>query len=75
MQRAAEGNPRLLETFQRLPYRIADVEADAGAAKVSLAVPPDISAHLIERMKHAALEQALRQTKRHRGIIGPLARL
>ena len=53
--------------------RAADVEARAGAAQVSLPVPAHISLKLVDRIEAAPLNQALRQTERHRRVVRPLA--
>ena len=56
-------------------YGIADIKALAGRRKISLVRPTDVAPHLIRSIESAALDQARRQTKRHRRVIGPLPRI
>lgn len=60
-----------LESLQRRPSRVPDVEAPPRARPLSLAVPPHIPLQLIQRIEPRPLHQALAETQRHRRVVGP----
>ena len=59
---------------QRAGHGIADVEAGAGAAQVTVLRPPAVPIHLIGGIEATSLDKTRGQTERHRCVVGPLAR-
>ena len=72
MRRPRARIAEALEVAQRLTNRVPDVEAPAGAGEVTLAPPPHVTLHLVARVESVALDEALGQAERHRGVVGPL---
>ena len=73
--RIGAAAPRLaaaLEAQQSVTDRVADVEAGAGAAVMSVAKPADVALQLVDGIEAVPLEQALRQAQCHGGVVGPL---
>ena len=63
-----------LELLERRPRRIADVEAITGAAPEAVTVPAGVSLDLVVGIEPLTPNEAVCQTKRQRGVVGPLAR-
>jgi len=63
------------ELRERSLHCASDVEHATVAAKVAMLGPLRVSLQLVNGIEPAFLHQTLRQAKRHRGIVSPLAGL
>src|SRR5690349_423599 len=73
--RTREWILRVGEVVERLARRVADVEAFAGRAQMAVVIPVEVAVHLVDGIESVAMEQAVREAQRHRGVVGPLAGL
>ena len=65
------GSPVCSKRWSARAGGAADVEAPPGARPVSLAIPAHVALELVDRIEAAALNEALGQAERHRGVVGP----
>src|SRR5882672_595046 len=71
--RAAVRFASLRKTCQRGSHRHPYVKHFAVAAQMRFSKPASIAFQLIDRIKRALFNQALRQAQRHRSVVSPLA--